>query len=108
MNEAELDADSYPTEGTLKALREWGVQGHADCKAILEWIRPVWAYAHAGYFAVDEEYNGEIPVLVYRLSTAGWSGNESLIDALQDNKFFWFRCWLSHKRGGHYEFEIRP
>jgi hypothetical protein len=40
------------------------------------------------------------------LHTFGWSGNESIVDALDKNVLFWMTCWEQSNRGGHYKFEI--
>lgn len=42
----------------------------------------------------------------FTLHTGGWSGNESLVHALMDNVLFVAFCWVSSRRGGHYEFEL--
>jgi len=91
-----MDADGYPTEKELQAIREWSWR---DFAGLMEYLRERWAYAECGYWYQDGN--------TYRLSTAGWSGNEDMIRALQENRIFWSLCWLSSRRGGHYEFEIR-
>jgi hypothetical protein len=42
----------------------------------------------------------------WSISTGGWSGNESLIEALQRNHIFWSLCWMKSERGGHFVFEV--
>jgi hypothetical protein len=42
----------------------------------------------------------------FDISTAGWSGNESLIRAMEKNSFMWATTWVQSRRGGHYIFEI--
>lgn len=94
----ELDDDGYPTEETLRQIREAPTLKREDCITLLAAVREVWSYAD-GYW----EQEGD----VYRLSTAGWSGNEDIIGALQDNHAFWVLHWLSSRRGGHFEFQLR-
>lgn len=92
----ELDSDGYPTEEDLECIAAWS---HADgFRALLVAIEPIWAHAKAGYFRQEGQQ--------FYLSTAGWSGNESIIAALQRNFVFWSLCWVSSRRGGHYVFEV--
>jgi hypothetical protein len=90
-----MDDDGYPEEHELKAIREWP---RTDLPGLLDYVRERWAYADCGYFEQDGR--------AYNISTAGWSGNEDIIGALQENRSFWVLCWQSSKRGGHYQFEI--
>lgn len=61
-------------------------------------MHSLWKYADAGYW----RQRGR----TYRISTAGWSGNESIIGVLQENRLFWILCWQRSRRGGHYVFRI--
>jgi hypothetical protein len=40
------------------------------------------------------------------MHTGGWSGNEEIMTALQDNAYFFLLYWQRSKRGGHYYFKI--
>jgi hypothetical protein len=40
------------------------------------------------------------------ISTGGWSENEYFISLLQESTFFWAICWVSSRRGGHFEFNL--
>jgi hypothetical protein len=40
------------------------------------------------------------------LSTGGWSENESIMSAIDQNKTFNMVCWEEIRRGGHYKFEL--
>jgi hypothetical protein len=95
-----MDEDGYPDTGELEAIAFWPP---GDYRALFQFIRDRWAYEGAGYFR--QEGN------TYYLSTAGWSGYESIIEALERNKVFWFMCWVSSARGGHFRFfipEVQP
>ena len=96
-----MDEDGYPTEETERLVREF----EGDARELLASLREVWM--HPTYW--DEEEGVDIldrPVHRYHVSTAGWSGNESLIDALRDNWIFWMRFWIEERVGGHFIFEI--
>lgn len=86
--------DGYPTEEELTRIKEWD---YKDFVGLMEFLGELWDYKDFGWKQND---------YTYTLSTAGWSGNESLIDALQENSMFWTVCWQSSRRGGHYVFTI--
>jgi len=90
--EIRLDADGYPADETLNAIAEY----LGDWHALLERIRPL-IDGH-GWIRRDG-YKWEV-------ATGGWSGCESVIRALQRNKFFWGACWYISQSGGYYEFRI--
>lgn len=90
-----MDADGYPDDAELERVKTWP---HSDIPGLFEFVRERWQYADAGYWTQDGR--------TYRISTAGWSGNESLIGAMKQNLAFWAFCWQSSRRGGHYEFEV--
>lgn len=89
----ELDADGYPTEESLKQVAEYPIRAHEDCATLLAAVRGVWTFdmwSHDGDAVT--------------ISTGGWSGNESLVEALQQNIIFWMLCWQLSRRGGHFAF----
>ena len=104
--EGRVDDYGYPTEETLELISKWrpsnevGERGWVD---LLETVRGLWAYREWGW----SQENGLDGIRRYSISTAGWSGNESLIDALYRNKLFWAMCWAASRRGGHHLFEVR-
>lgn len=94
------DGDGYPTEETLEKIRTWP----EDWNALLEFVRGAWMYNDRILRSnCEEEYH---PGDLWCLSTGGWSGNESIIEALQGNAIFWLMCWWSSRRGGHFQFIV--
>lgn len=91
-----LDEDGYPTEHALKIVEHWPYEMP---HAFFEWLKPVWAFStHEGFYNRDG--------LTYYISTAGWSGNEAIIEAMKKNSMFWDLNWYSSQRGGHYVFRL--
>lgn len=104
-----LDDDGYPTDEMLDEVEQWPIKSDADCRNLLETIWPNWRYGDCGYWHV---YAGVDdlgrPIQVHQMSTAGWSGNESIIGAMRRNTMFYMMTWESHCKGGHYEFRVTP
>lgn len=99
-------SDGYPTEDELAKIREWDWH---DPIGLMAYIKGLWYMPDWGWFEEAAPPEDDRPAKRYYVSTAGWSGNESLIAAMQANHMFWMLCWYSSRRGGHYEFRIpRP
>jgi len=96
----DLDDDGYPTALALKRIRRFGSKGDTlpDWNELLRYCQKLWRYPD---YVQENERRWEF-------HTGGWSGNESIIEALQDNGLFWILCWVMSSRGGHFVFEVRP
>jgi len=99
-----LDEDGYPTEACLEIVRKWHWN---DPKGWFEFVKENWLYSNMMWKEIDEPHAFKGDTIVHRhdVSTAGWSGNESLIQAMQENGMMWHLNWVQSRRGGHYIFE---
>ncbi len=91
--------DIYPTEEELSKIRDWDIVENG-IEGLIEFIQARWEFANydMGYF----QWNG----MELELHTGGWSGNESIIDALESNRLFWMMYWQKSERGGHFYFKM--
>ena len=106
--EEALDEDGYPTERTLWAVEKWPWD---DPKGWFAFLHSVWHLADWGWHELDEPKELSNPLFPeavhrYHLSTAGWSGNEELVRAMEKNDMLWSMTWVQSRRGGHYIFEL--
>lgn len=100
-----LDDEGYPTEYCLGLIKEWH---WSDSKGWFDFIKSVWYMANWGWKEleeVDEIFNKKVQR--YYLSTAGWSGNEAIIKAMEQNNWTWYMNWVQSRRGGHYIFQLK-
>jgi hypothetical protein len=103
-----MSEDGYPTEEELERIIKWD----GDFKQLLSYVKSVghyWPEEDGWGWSEEPEVVDELRggyVTRYHISTGGWSGNESIIDALNKNFLFWHMHWVQHRRGGHYIFEI--
>lgn len=88
-----MDTDGYPDDTELAEIEQYT----GEPAGWYELIRPLWRYADVGYFSVDDKS-------FYHLSTGGWSGNESIVGAMKNNRLMWALYWVQSKRGGHHVF----
>lgn len=95
-----MDDDGYPTDKMFNVIEDW--DHTAGFQELMEFIKPYWKYADAGYWIENPTKHG----IEYSISTAGWSGNEDIVDALRHNMMFWTLCWVQSRRGGDYIFEV--
>ncbi len=101
MQEPLRDEDGYPTEAALQIIEIWHWR---DVPGWFAFIKSMWAYADWGWSEQDTTYKDK-PIREYHISTAGWSGNESIIRAMQKNYMLWHDTWVQSRRGGHYIFK---
>jgi hypothetical protein len=96
-----INEDGYPTEQAQEIIKRWGWwHGRAE---LFEFIKGLWHLASWGWH--EEKKDG---IIEYHISTAGWSGNEGLIGAMQNNRWMlWSMTWVQSRRGGHYIFEVK-
>jgi len=97
------DDEMYPSQEVLAMIAAWRF---GEYPALMRFVEEQWIDCY-GFFEQStgkfEPFNGETP---WKCATGGWSGNESLIDALRDNVGFWWTCWECSVRGGYYEFHV--
>jgi hypothetical protein len=99
-----MDDDGYPTEDELKRIEEWTLRDGFE--ALGEYVCSLWYFSNWAEFRdwKKDEYGDEYREL--RLATAGWSGNEEIVSALDRNRMFNALCWQSSHRGGLYIYHI--
>lgn len=99
MSEISQPGGEYPSEASLKLIREWS---HEDFTGLMEFVRDIWNWPEF-CFTSDDELDHDH----FELHTGGWSGNEEIVSALQGNVIFWTMCWETSRKGGHYTFKVR-
>jgi len=100
-----LDDDGYPTDAAYEIVAKWHWD---DSKGWFEFINSIWYLKSWGWHegeAIDDITGKK--VWHYDISTAGWSGNETIIRAMQENYMLWSMTWVQSRRGGHYIFELK-
>lgn len=94
MKEPTFDKDGYPTEETLQFIQDYK---DLNWQSLIDFILAAWYWLdYAKWEPPDLE-----------LHTGGWSGNESIISALQENFVFWGLHWMKSERGGHFYFRVK-
>lgn len=94
-----LDQDGYPSDADLDKIALWS-DGWPE---LMAFVKTCWNYADDGWWGEDPaiaDVQGRVSGTRYRLPTAGWSGNESVVAALRRNTLFHAMCWWSSHRGG--------
>ena len=88
-----FDKSGYPSEDSLEKIEQMAYKSEEEVKAVLDSIGEAWEY---------DDYFIKINDDLYRISTGGWSGNESLIVAFKRNLYqhIWTKIFMVD--GGHY------
>jgi hypothetical protein len=90
----------YPTNEELKKIREWDCSTYDKSVALADYVCKLWYWGHPFSTLTGKK------VKTLRLATGGWSGNESIISAL-DRNFLFNRFWIMSKRGGLHIYKIK-
>lgn len=95
-----VDVNGYPLASTLALIATAPAVTEKQRRELLEFVADLW-------------WNRRLLVRVWGLrwrfatfATGGWSGNEDLIAALEDNEVFWLMSWEASFRGGLYHFTV--
>ena len=94
-----MSDNRYPADEELERIANWPVN---DWLPLMAFARSIWWMPDWGWRETADPK--KLGVTHYCLATGGWSGNESIIEALQANFMFWGCCWLESLRGGGYHF----
>lgn len=105
-----MDEDGYPNKFSLEMISIWD---YMDNDGWFKFIEEMWHMKWFGWHMAvgieDKDLNRDnnSNIKHYFLSTAGWSGNESIIKAMEKNVMLWSDSWVESRRGGHYIFEVK-
>jgi hypothetical protein len=88
-----VDDDGYPTEYALGRIANWEICNVQDFVNLMKFIKSIWYYPEC---ITNDENNA------HTLITLGWSGNEDIIEAMENNVTLQFFYWYSSERGGKY------
>lgn len=100
--------NGYPTEIELQRIEHWFDDKPTDWNesliGLITYVRERWNYRDWGWHEADDKDGTRF----YSISTGGWSGNESLMSAMEKNWVFWALMFDSHRAGGHYILKLKP
>ena len=113
LDQDDLDEDGYPSDFALAKIESFSYE--KDYNDLMQYIKSIWWMPTFGWrqseptveICASLDGKNKITKTLYTISTGGWSGNESIIHSLTQNKLFWSTSWVSSRRGGHYELEIK-
>ena len=91
--------DGYPTEAALAAIHTFTGSAKELVEVLYQGMR---AY---GVVTIEPKDDDRREIVEVYIATGGWSGNESIVSALQ-RSFFWFAYWEQTRRGGAFWFHV--
>lgn len=90
----------YPMDDEVEKVRKWAFDSPGSFEAFMKYVKSI------GHWWPQDVFGWTQDGRVFHVSTGGWSGNEEILGAMQENWTFWAVCWHEHRRGGHYIFEL--
>ena len=98
-------SQDYPTDEDLKLIEEWD---YNDFETLAKFVQSIW-YHGEDYARLDDWKKDEFKreYRMFTLITGGWSGNEDIVCALNNNQMFGMLCWHTSSRGGLHIYHIK-
>ena len=90
----------YPTEDEVLHVKNWVFTKENSYEKFMQFVKSI------GQYWPHESFGWKQRGRTYWVSTGGWSGNEEIIDAMQENFMFWAVCWEQSNKGGHFIFKL--
>ena len=95
-----MATNDYPTDEEVAQVKQWEFTTPESFVEFMAFVKSIGNYWPTDSFGWQQDGRK------FSVSTGGWSGNEEILGAMQENWTFWAVCWKKHERGGHYEFEL--
>ena len=95
-----LDDEGYPTDELLDWIKDYDII-ESGLEPLLEIIEDTWNWPDWGIVR-KRAYDGKFS---YEMHTGGWSGNESIMQSLRSNMYF-YMWWVKSTAGGHHYFRF--
>jgi hypothetical protein len=103
-----LDSEGYPTKRALKYILNYP-NSVKDPYTLLDFVKSLWMFKDWGWQEENTTDAIGTPKTRILISTSGWSGNESIVEALKYNKsHLWQLFWEESRRGGHFKLLLSP
>lgn len=94
-----MDSHGYPDDKELEAIETWEMDWTGEgFRPLMDYVKSLNWEAYGSWEQVGD---------MFRLATGGWSGNESIICALEKNFMFQAFCAEAWRKGGLYIFDVR-
>lgn len=105
MESPTFESDGSPTEETLAAIVRWqpDFEQAEPWAKLIQFCREAW---NMDYGTIREE-QGKVGGTVWCFVTGGWSDNESIQFAMNENWLFRAMCWQESHRGGTVKYKFR-
>ena len=111
MTHPTFDVYGYPSKATLELIEAWPIEDAAGAgvQAWLSYCREAWNHGVWELGQVTPEERSVFRVAdgawIHRCATGGWSGNESVLEAMSAHLPFWSLVFIARGRGGEYWFK---
>lgn len=92
----------YPGDETLQMITEWP----RPFEGLIDFVIDAWNLEYGVVREGPSIHKGAEQVV--KFITGGWSGNESLLSALEENMMAYLMLWRLSARGGYHEFVRQP